>query len=411
MKKKVLIFIEDGSYSYDSRVIREATALVEAGWDVTVISPKYSADPFYQRISDSLRAYYYPKPTTESLIGHMIEHGISLILGAFLTFWVFCRHGFSIMHACNPMDIVWMIALPYKVLRRKFIFDHHDLCPELLLSRGDAKKKGILYNVLLGLEAASFRVADVVIATNESYRDVAIVRGKKDPGKVFVVRNGPDLDRFRPVPPGQDPRFDGKVLIGYIGNMNLQDGVDYLVEAARVIVLERRRLDLLFIFIGGGSNQQRIASRAIELGLGNSVIFTGRIPEEQMLRTLCACDLCVQPDPLNPLNDKSTMNKAMEYMALRKPVVAFDLRETRVSCGDAALYASPNRIADLTAKILELVDNPKLRKELGQRGYERVNKSLAWNHSVPNLLRAYESALCPARRLVSGDERRRRAAQ
>ena len=239
MKKKVLIFVEDGSYSYDSRVIREATALVKADWDVTVISPKYPADPFYRRISDSLRVYYYPKPTAKYAIGHIFEHGISLILGSILTFWVFCRHGFSVFHACNPMDILWMIALPYKALGRKFIFDHHDLCPELLLSRGEGEKGSLSYKILLGLEAVSFKVADVVMATNESYREVAILRGKKDPGKTFVVRNGPDSDRIRLVPPRQDPRFDGKVLIGYLGNINLQDGVDYLVEAARIIVLER----------------------------------------------------------------------------------------------------------------------------------------------------------------------------
>lgn len=401
MKRKALIFIEDGSYSYDSRVTREATALVEAGWDVTIISPKYSADPFYRRISDRLRAYYYPKPTTESLVGQAIEHSISLVLGTLLTFWVFCRHGFSILHACNPVDILWIIALPYKLLGRRFIFDHHDLCPELLLSRG-SDGKGLVYRILLSLEAASFRVADVVIATNESYREVAITRGRKHPGRVFVVRNGPDVQRFHPVPPRRDPRFEGKTVIGYIGNMNLQDGVEHLIEAARAIVFERRRSDVAFVLVGGGSQQQKLADRVREMGLGQHVVLTGRIPEEEVLGTLCACEVCVQPDPLNPLNDKSTMNKAMEYMALRKAVVAFDLKETRVSCGEAALYASAGSVTDLADKIVELVDKPQLRAELGQRGYDRVRQVLAWNHSVPHLLEAYESALEVERKLAFG---------
>ncbi len=392
MRKKALIFIEDGSYSYDSRVIQETGALVEAGWDITVISPKYPVDPFYEKISGALRAYHYPKPATESLVGQAIEHAISLVLGTLLTFWVFFRHGFSIVHACNPVDILWLIALPYKLLGRRFIFDHHDLCPELWLSRGGGTG-GVVYKVLLGLEAASFRVADVVITTNESYRDVAVTRGKKDPRQVFVVRNGPDVQRFHPVAPRQDPRFQGKVLVGYIGNMNLQDGLEQLIEAARTIVFERRRPNMMFVLIGGGPGQRKIAEKVREVGLEQHVIHTGRIPQEEVLRTLSACEVCVQPDPLNPLNDKSTMNKAMEYMALGKPVVAFDLKETRVSCGDAALYATPNSDADLADKILELVDNPTLRRELGQRGYDRVKTILAWNHSVSTLLSAYEFAL------------------
>jgi glycosyltransferase involved in cell wall biosynthesis len=305
------------------------------------------------------------------------------------------------------MDILWIIALPYKLMGKRFIFDHHDLCPELLLSRSEGNQKGILYKILLGIEKISFKVADVVIATNESYKDVAISRGKIDPDNVFVVRNGPDLDRFQPIPPIQDPRFEGKTLVGYLGNMNLQDGVDCLVEAARVIVLERGRSDLLFIFIGGGANQKTLAKSAVEAGLGNNVIFTGRLPEKEMLSTLCACDLCVQPDPLNPLNDKSTMNKAMEYMALKKPVVAFDLKETRVSCAGAALFASTQGITDLVDKILLLADDTELEKKLGQLGYERVRDVLAWSHSIPNLLAAYESALSTGRRPVFGEEWRK----
>jgi len=339
MARKALIFIEDGSFTYDNRVIGETRALVDAGWDVTVISPKYPCDPFYRRVSSKLRAYYYPKPTAESVLGHVVEHSISLVCGTVLTLWVSLRHGFSVFHACNPMDILWLIALPYKILGKKFIYDQHDLCPELWLSRRGQGGAGVLYRVLQVMEAASYKYADIVISTNETYKDMAVTRGRKDPNEVFVVRNGPDLKKFQPIRTLKDPSKNGNVLVGYLGNMNPQDGVECLLDAAYEVVRRRRRSDVSFVLIGGGSDYQNLQERCREMGLEDRIAFTGRIPDKEMITRLSACDVCVQPDPLNALNDKSTMNKAMEYMALGKPVVAFDLKETRISCGDAALYA------------------------------------------------------------------------
>jgi glycosyltransferase involved in cell wall biosynthesis len=393
MKRKALIFIEDGSFTYDNRVIREATALVAAGWDITVISQKYRLDPFYKEINASLRAYYYPKPTAESAIGHIVEHSISLFWGTLLTFWVFVYHGFKVFHACNPMDILWLIAMPYKILGKKFIYDQHDLCPELFLSRDNGNDKRLCYKILLALEKASYTLSDAVVATNETYKQIAIKRGLKKPGEIFVVRNGPDLDKFRLVDTQKSLKKDCEILVGYLGNMNLQDGADYLLEAAFEIEKKHDRSDILFMFIGGGSQQQRLLRRSRKMGLSDNVFFTGRITDEQMLDKLSACDICVQPDPMSALNNKSTMNKAMEYMALEKPVVAFDLKETRISCGDAALYAMPNNVTDLADKILHLADNPALRFVLGKRGRKRVERELSWSHSIPNLLSAYEHAL------------------
>jgi len=210
---------------------------------------------------------------------------------------------------------------------------------------------------------------------------------------VAVVGNGPDLKKFRPVRPQQSLKKDGEVLVGYLGNMNLQDGVDYLLEAGFEIVKKRGRSDVLFVLIGGGSQQQHLLQKTREMDLQDKVRFTGRIPDDQMLATLCACDICIQPDPLNPLNDKSTMNKGMEYMALEKPVVAFALKETRVGCGNAALYARPSDVAGLADKILRLADNSVLRLRLGKRGRNRVKQELSWSCSVPNLLVAYEHAI------------------
>ncbi len=390
MTQKTLIFIEDGSFTYDNRIISEAKALIESGWDVTVISPKYRCDPFYRRLGSRLRAYYYPKPTAESVPGHLVEHSISLLCGTVLTLWVSLRHGFSVFHACNPMDILWLIALPYKMLGKKFIYDQHDLCPELWLSRNGNSSGNLLYRVLRILETVSYKCADIVISTNETYKEVAVTRGKKDPDEVFVVRNGPDLRKFQPIGIQKDLSKNGHVLVGYLGNMNPQDGVGYLLDAASDVVRRRGRSDISFVVIGGGSDYEHLREKCGQMGLGDQVMFTGRIPDTEMLQRLRACDVCVQPDPLNALNDKSTMNKAMEYMALGKPVVAFDLKETRISCGDAALYATPNEAKDLADKILSLADNPALRLQLGTRGRARIEQVLSWSHSVPHLLAAYE---------------------
>ncbi|MBU0991501.1 MAG: glycosyltransferase family 4 protein [Proteobacteria bacterium] len=391
MKKKALIFIEDGSYTYDNRVIREASALVDAGWDITVVCPKYSDDPFKREINDALRIYFYPKPNAENVLGHIFEHMVSLILGSALTFYIAIRHGFSVFHACNPMDILWLVALPYKLAGKKFIFDHHDLCPELLLSRKEGNKSSFFYKTLIFLEKFSFRMADVVITTNTSYKDVAVRRGGKKEDSIFVVRNGPDLNKFKKVPPKNGLKKENEILVGYLGNMNYQDGVDYLLKTAKHVVSNRQ--DIKFVLIGGGGYQANLKELAADMGLNGNVIFTGRLPDEEMLQTLCACDICVQPDPVNALNNVSTMNKAMEYMALEKPVITFDLKETRVSCGEAAIYVTPNNTEEFAEKILHLADNTRLRKRMARKAMERVSKYLSWDHSIPYLLKAYDFAL------------------
>jgi glycosyltransferase involved in cell wall biosynthesis len=393
MKKKVLIFIEDGTFTYDNRVIQEANALLNAGWTVTVISEKSNEDPYYRKFNKKLHTYFFPKPTAKGILGHIIEHSISLMLGSLLTFWIYLRHGFSIFHACNPMDILWIIALPYKILGVKFIYDQHDLCPELYLSRRGSKK-GLFYNILIFLEKCSYKIADVVISTNESFKKIAIERGGVKPERVFVVRNGPNLEQFKPTQPKMGLKRNGNILVGYLGNMNPQDGIDCLLEAAYEIVRNRQYHKIAFILIGGGSVQMDLKQQSAELGLKDYVKFTGRLkPDNEMMSILSACDICVQPDSINPLNDKTTMCKAMEYMALNKPVVAFDLLETRVSCGDAATYVYENSPVALADKIMELVDDPDKRLEMGSKGRSRIKSKFSWSHSIPNLLNAYELIL------------------
>ena len=388
MKKKALRFIEDGSFTYDNRVIREAEALIDAGWDISIVCPKYPDDVYYQKLGNNLRVYFYPKPNAETAIGHLFEHTTSLFFGSLLTLWISLRHGFSVFQACNPMDILWIIAWPYKLLGKKFIFDQHDLCPELLLSREGGSKDSLFYKALIFLEKMSFKTADAVIATNESYKHIAIERGGVRPEDVFVVRNGPDLKKFKVVPAKAGYKKDNEILVGYLGNMNYQDGVDYLLEAANHILKSRNNIK--FILVGGGSHQANLKNMSESMGMAQSVTFTGRLPDADMLETLCACDICVQPDPTNALNDLSTMNKVMEYMALGKPVVTFDLKETRVSCGEAAVYAKPNDTQEMAEKIMCLADDAELRQEMSVKGMQRVKQFLSWEHSVPKLEGAYD---------------------
>lgn len=393
MKKKALIFIEDNTFSHDNRVIREATALTDAGWQVTVVCPRYPGDPFYKRISDQLRVYFYPKPNAVSAAGHLFEHAVTLLFGTLLVFWVQIRHGFQVFQACNPMDTLWMLAVPYKLFGKKFIYDQHDLCPELYLSREESGRESLFFKALSFLERMSYWTADAVISTNESYKSIAVERGGRDPQSVFVVRNGPNLSKFKPVEPRQDLKKDGGILVGYLGNINLQDGVDRLLIAADQIVRGQGRKDIRFVLVGGGAYQPELVRLAQEMGLSDCVKFTGRVSDDEMLATLCACDICVQPDPYNPLNDLSTMNKVMEYMALEKPVIAYGLKETRFSCGDAAIYADPDDADDLGRKIIELADDGSQRASMAKMGRERVEKVLAWPYSVPHLLAAYDYAL------------------
>ena len=393
MRKKVLIFIEDGSFTYDNRVIREAQALIDDDWDVTVISPKYPDDPLYKKINKNLRSYHYPKPHSNSILGHFKEFFISLLLGSLLTFWVFLRHGFSVFHACNPMDILWIIVLPYKLIGKKFIFDHHDLVPELIMSRSKYDANSFFIKIFVFFEKCSFKFANAVIATNGSYKDTAVQRGGKKPKDVFIVRNGPDLKKFKIAPDRSDLKKEGEFLIGYLGNMNPQDGADNLLKAAEYIIREKGLNNFKFIFVGGGTSQPILAAESKKLQLQNNVIFTGRVPDDIMLTSLQACDICVQPDPYNLLNDKSTMNKIMEYMALGKPVVAFALKETVVSGGDVALYAKSNDYIDLAEKIIYLSENPEDRAHRARLGRERIEKMLAWEYSIPHLLAAYKHVL------------------
>lgn len=389
-KNSGLILIEDGSFTFDNRVKRQVGALCNDGWNMSVICPKYKEDPFFKQINEKLCVYFYPKPNALGTLGHILEHFISLFFMTILTLWVYLVHRFSIIQGCNPMDITWIIAAPYKIFGIKYIFDQHDLSPELFQSRNNKYYQSRLYKILLWLEKKSYDYADIVLATNFSYKNVAIKRGGKDPKQVIVVRNGPTLTQF--VIKTNNTK-NKNFLIGYIGNMNAQDGVNHILDVAYHIIFKNNITDITFVLIGGGSSQPGLVKLSKKMGLEKWITFTGRISDSDMLVWLNKCNICVQPDPKNVLNDVSTMNKVLEYMALAKPIVAFDLKETRVSCGNAALYATENNTTDMAEKILYLKANPKIRESMGKLGRLRIENQLAWKYSIPHLLKAYNYVL------------------
>jgi len=391
MKKNTLIFIEDGSYTYDNRIKREAKALNENGWDVTVICPRFDNDKFFQKINPNLRIFFYPKINGNSIFEHLVEHMITMFFGSLIIFFVSIHYRFRIFHACNPTDILWILYLPYKLFGVRFIFDQHDLCPELYLSRPNTSKNNFLFRSLCWFEKKSYKYSSSVITTNQSYKKIAIERGGLNENKVFVVRNGPLIEKFDLS--NLRNTISSNITVGYVGNMNLQDGVEDIIDVCNIILGKFKRLDINFLLIGGGANQPKLKSEVKNRGLDKYISFTGRISDEEMLNRLFNCEFCIQPDPFNPLNNLSTMNKIMEYMALGKTFVAYDLKETRITGADCGLYSKNNSQLDMARNIIKLADDKKLCKILGQKGRKRIENELKWDYSIPNLYDAYLNAL------------------
>jgi glycosyltransferase involved in cell wall biosynthesis len=322
-------------------------------------------------------------------VGYLWEYGYSLLATFLISLVVWVREGFNVIHAHNPHDLFVLLAALYKPLGKRFVFDHHDLSPEMYYARQGGQGSRWVYRALLFFERLSFRLADHVIATNESYKRVAVERGGVPESRVTVVRNGPELDRIRPVDPDPDLRQKADHILGFVGIMGFQDGVDYFIRALAHLVADFKRTDFYAIIIGRGDAVPGLKALTSELGLDSYVWFTGRVSDEDLIKYLSTADICVDPDPSNPFNDRSTMIKMTEYMALGKPVVAFDLPEHRVTAGDAAVYASANDELDFAAKIAGLMDAPDRRAQMGRIGRQRVETGLAWSHQVPNLLAAY----------------------
>jgi glycosyltransferase involved in cell wall biosynthesis len=389
MNRKVLILVENLPSPFDRRVWQEATTLHDAGYTVSIICPTGKGYEKYYEEIEGIRIYRYDLPLeAEGAKGYALEYGAALWHTFRLAWKVRRERGFDVIHACNPPDLLFLIGGFFKLFcRTKFLFDHHDINPELYEAKFG--RRDLFWKLMVWLERATFWAADVSIATNESYKRIAIERGRMDPRKVFVVRSGPKLERLRIIPPVEALKQGRKYLVGYVGVMGKQEGIDLLLQAARHIVRDMGREDVHFGLVGGGTSLEDMKALAAELGVADYVTFTGRVPDQQMLEMLNTADVCVNPDVANEMNDKSTMNKIMEYMALAKPIVQFDLTEGRFSAQDASLYAAKNDPKDMAEKIMQLLDDPGLREKMGVYGRSRVLNELEWKYEEPKLLRAY----------------------
>ena len=391
---RVLIIVQNLPVPFDRRVWLECQALESAGYQVTVVCPKGDGDPSHE-VVDAVELYKYrPYAPGGSKASFVTEYAYSFLATAWLAFKARRRSGrFGVMQACNPPDIFWPIALILRALdSTRFIFDHHDLCPELYQSRFPAGPS-LPHRMLLALERRTFRTADHVISTNDSYRSVAMMRGGKLAPDVTVVRTGPDPQRLQRREARPELRRSRRFLAAYIGVMGPQDGVDVVIRAADILVHELGRDDIAFTLIGTGDSFGDLVALRDELGLEGHVEFTGRAPDDLVASILSTADVGLSPDPKNPLNDVSTMNKTMEYMAFELPVVAFDLRETRVSAGDAGTYVTPNDVGEYARAIADLMDDEARRSLLGKRGRARVEQELAWSHQQRAYLDVYRNML------------------
>jgi glycosyltransferase involved in cell wall biosynthesis len=394
VRPKVLIIVENLPVPFDMRVWKEALSLQDAGYDVTVLCPRGKGYERGHEITEGVQIYRHPLPPEGNTpAGYVIEYASALFWEFLYTWWIYLVRGFKVIQGCNPPDDIFLIALPFKLFGVKYIFDHHDANPELYLSKYG--KRSAFYHIQVWLEKMTYRVADVVMATNRSYADLAIARGGFDSQDVFVVRNGPDLKTFRSVPPIPSLKHGKKYLVGYVGTMSIQEGLDILLDVA-LHIKKLGRNDVHFTCVGGGPGLAGLRKMVVEKDLSDVVNFTGRIPDKDLLEILSTADVCVNPDKPCEMNNISTMIKIMEYMALSKPIVQFDLKEGRFSAQDASLYASnDNQVPDFAAKILWLLDNPDERKRMGESGHRRVEGELAWDYSVEHLIAAYRRVLSP----------------
>ena len=409
-----ILMLTESDFALDGRVRNEAFTLMREGHRVTVICGRYKGQPTRECI-EGVEVYRVPSLTifdkvagnrTSSfgralqmglaMAGYALEHAYFPLVCLLLSPFVLLRYGIDVIHVHNPPDTLFLVGAVYRLFGKKFVFDHHDLSPELFLSRF-SNRDGFAYRALLLLEKLCVGCANACIATNDSYREIEITRGGKDPQDVFVVRNGPDLDSLQRAP-DESLRLPGKKLLVYVGVMNPQDGVEYLLRSIHCLRYELGRTDFHCVFLGAGDSLPGLKDLSAELRLGSDVQFTGFLPQQEVIRYLATADICLDPDPSSPLNDVSTTIKIMEYMSFGKPIVCFDLKETRVSAGDAAVYVAPNDEKAFACAIASLMDDPERRRAMGAFGAARVEQKLAWQHVSRNLIRAYQSILGGARR-------------
>ncbi len=389
--QKILMLIENESGIEDDRVWPEATTLRDHGYQVSIICPKGTSDSQERNLYvEGIHVYHYRVPMgANTFTSYLVEYIVSVMKMFLLSFKVWYRHGFDVIHVSNPPDLLFPIGWFYRIFGKKYIFDQHDLTPELFRVKFKDRKK-LIHRLLLFLEKCSYQTAHIVITTNLSQKRFAIERGCH-PDKIFIVRNGPDVKRIKSVTLKPELKRGRRYLLAYVGVMDVQDGVEYALLALDDLVHKRGRQDVSLVLMGSGDNATPLHALAHKLELDDYVNFTGWVKKKDLVCYLTMADIGLVPDPQNGLNEYSTMIKTMEYMAMGKAVVGFDLAETRFSAQDAGLYATPNLVEDLANKIETLLDDEELRLKMGALGRKRVEEALSWDHSKTNLLRAYEA--------------------
>lgn len=387
--KRVLIIVENLPVPFDRRVWMEARTLRDAGYKVSIICPTGKGYDLRHEVLEDIHIYRHKLPREgNGLLGYIVEYGSALSSELFLALRIAFTRGFDVIHACNPPDLIFLVAALFRPFGKKFLFDHHDLCPELFETK--FASRGLRYKAMVLAEKLTFKLASISIATNESYKAIAVRRGHMPADKVFVVRSGPELSKIKPGPAKPELKQGKRFMVGYVGVIGRQEGLDLLVDAAAWL-REQGRDDIHYGIVGGGPELEAIRAYAIERGVADIFTFTGRAPDDVLMDMLNTADLCVNPDRVDPMNDLSTMNKIMEYMALGKPIVQFDVKEGRFSAQDASLYALANDPVDFACKMAEVLDDPTKAQAMGKFGYERVHQHLGWDKERPKLLAAYDA--------------------
>jgi glycosyltransferase involved in cell wall biosynthesis len=394
---RVLMLVENNSYPRDPRVRREAEVLKNAGYEVAVISPAEKNQQWREKVN-GIQVYRYPAPPpANGMAGYLYEYSYSMMSMFLLSLLVWFQQGFDVIHVANPPDTLVFIAAFYKLLGKRFIYDHHDLAPEMYYARFPQGGNRLVYRALLFCEKLSCRLADRVIATNASYKAVEMSRGGVAEKRVTIVRNGPVLKRVQPANPDWRLKNRAELIIAYAGIIGVQDGVDFLLRALRHLVYDLRKTNMLCIIIGDGDALPRLKQLGQELGITDYVYFTGWIEDPEIYASYIAtADICVDSSPSNPYNDRCTTIKMMEYMAASKPIVAFDLPEHRFTAQSSAIYARANDEAEFAKAIAELMGDAPRRRSMGSAGRHRVEHELAWHYCAPKLLDAYSGLVSEA---------------
>lgn len=386
-KHSILMIVENLPVPFDTRVWQEATTLVRNGYIVSVICPKGKGYETEEETLEGVHIFRHDMPKEgNGVVGYLREYSTALREEGRLAEVVYRKIGFEVIQGCNPPDDIYLVARRFRSRGVSYVFDHHDICPELFGAKF-GKESGVLYAGLKWLERQTYKHCSFAFVTNESYRKIAIGRDRMDPDKVIVLRSGPRLDRMRILPPDPFIRKGYPYMVGYLGVIGQQEGVEFLLEAAQYI--KQRENNVFWGIVGGGPHLEALKQKAREMQLDDCVEFTGRVPDDTLLRYLNTADVCVNSDRYNAMNDKSTMNKVLEYMALGKPIVQFDLAEGKYSAGEASLYAQRNDAADMAEKIESLLRDPAKRKTMGEYGRKRILKELSWEHTSRALLDGY----------------------